>query len=405
MTVNYKIIKAKKEYIRKIIDNNVIDRLTTAKLLGLPFKEIDIEKDKQWNMKKINAELLQAIESGESIGKMSERLMRVTDMNKSASIRNARTMTTAFENLGRLDGMKKMQDNGTTLQKEWLATLDDKTRDSHAELNGQKADINEPFHSSLGDIMYPGDPSAEPGNVYNCRCTLTYEIEGFEPSENYEVYVYGDGEENRIHYIDERKRVTEIKTVNGETIKFFNELEYGGLDNNIPREAREKLEKFEYKYLTKGGGVEHEMSMTNIVSNFETGEKTLESLFAKGNKTSVEHISGDIVTHIHPREQGVLGGTFSASDLRGFLQDEGDTIRAVAKEGTYSISRKKDFKSYDFEMNIVQEVERLNNDFMKQYGNQATKELVNNHLIKLHNFLLKNQDKYGYFYTLERRNI
>lgn len=182
MTVNYKIIKAKKEYIRKIIDNNVIDRLTTAKLLGLPFKEIDIEKDKQWNMKKINAELLQAIESGDSIGKMSERLMRVTDMNKSAAIRNARTMTTAFENLGRLDGMKKMQDNGTTLQKEWLATLDDKTRDSHAELNGQKADINEPFHSSLGDIMYPGDPSAEPSNFYNCRCTLTYDIQKFEPT-------------------------------------------------------------------------------------------------------------------------------------------------------------------------------------------------------------------------------
>lgn len=182
MTVSYKIIKAKKEYIRKIIDNNVIDRLTTAKLLGLPFKEIDIEKDKQWNMKKINAELLQAIESGESIGKMSERLMRVTDMNKAAAIRNARTMTTAFENLGRLDGMKKMQENGTTLQKEWLATLDDKTRDSHAELNGQKADINEPFHSSLGDIMYPGDPSAEPSNFYNCRCTLVYDIQKFEPT-------------------------------------------------------------------------------------------------------------------------------------------------------------------------------------------------------------------------------
>ena len=182
MTVNYKIIKAKKEYIRKIIDNNVIDRLTTAKLLGLPFKEIDIEKDKQWNMKKINAELLQAIESGDSIGKMSERLVRVTDMNKSASIRNARTMTTAFENLGRLDGMKKMQDNGIALQKEWLATMDDKTRDSHAELNGQKADINEPFHSSLGDIMYPGDPSAEPSNFYNCRCTLTYDIQKFDPT-------------------------------------------------------------------------------------------------------------------------------------------------------------------------------------------------------------------------------
>lgn len=180
MKINYKIIKAQKKYIRKIIDNNVINRLTTAKLLDLPFKEIDIEKDKKWNAKKINAELLQAIENGESISKMSERLMKVTDMDKTAAIRNARTMTTAFENLGRLDGMKKMQDNGIALQKEWLATMDDKTRDSHAELNGQKANIDEPFHSSLGDIMCPGDPNAEPSNYYNCRCTLLYDIQGFE---------------------------------------------------------------------------------------------------------------------------------------------------------------------------------------------------------------------------------
>lgn len=182
MKISYKIIKAQKEYIHRIIDDNVIKRLTTAKLLDLPFKEIDIEKDKKWNAKKINAELLQAIENGESLSKMSERLMKVTDMDKTAAIRNARTMTTAFENLGRLDGMKKMQDNGIALQKEWLATMDDKTRDSHAELNGQKANINEPFHSSLGDIMYPGDPNAEPSNYYNCRCTLTYDIQKFEPT-------------------------------------------------------------------------------------------------------------------------------------------------------------------------------------------------------------------------------
>lgn len=180
MKINYKIIKAQKEYIHRIIDDNVIKRLTTAKLLDLPFKEIDIEKDKKWNAKKINAELLQAIENGESISKMSERLMKVTDMDKTAAIRNARTMTTAFENLGRLDGMKKMQDNGIALQKEWLATMDDKTRDSHAELNGQKANIDEPFHSSLGDIMFPGDPNAEPSNYYNCRCILLYDIQGFE---------------------------------------------------------------------------------------------------------------------------------------------------------------------------------------------------------------------------------
>ena len=149
----------------------------------MPFKDIDVPEDKKWNAKKINAELLQSIENGESFKKMSERLQRVTDMDKNSTIRNARTMTTSFENLGRLDGMKKMQENGVILKKKWLATNDSKTRDAHAQLNGVVAEVDEPFRNDLGEIMYPGDPNAEESaNIWNCRCTLIYEIEGFEPS-------------------------------------------------------------------------------------------------------------------------------------------------------------------------------------------------------------------------------
>lgn len=182
LNINYKLTRGDKQYIRKVVDENTIKRLTTAKLLDLPYKEVDIEKDKLWNSKKINAELLQSIEQGESFDKMADRLQRVTDMNKVSAIRNARTMTTSFENLGRLDGMREMRENGVIVKKQWLATNDDKTRDAHAELDGQTAEIDEPFTNMLGEIMYPGDPSAEPGNTYNCRCTLTYEIEGFEPT-------------------------------------------------------------------------------------------------------------------------------------------------------------------------------------------------------------------------------
>lgn len=180
LKINYKLTRGDKQYIRKVVDENTIKRLTTAKLLDLPYKEIDIEKDKLWNSKKINAELLQSIEQGESFDKMADRLHRVTTMNEVSAIRNARTMTTSFENLGRLDGMREMRENGVIVKKQWLATNDDRTRDAHGELDGQTAEIDEPFINMLGEIMYPGDPSAEPGNVYNCRCTLTYEIEGFE---------------------------------------------------------------------------------------------------------------------------------------------------------------------------------------------------------------------------------
>lgn len=179
MKINY---KTSRNTIKKIVDENTIKKITTAKLLDLPFKKLNPEEDKKWNARKINAELLQAIEQGEDIKTMSERFLKIKDMNEVSAMRNARTMTTSFENLGRLDGMKKMKENGTILKKKWLATNDSKTRDAHAQLNGTVAEVDEPFRNDLGEIMYPGDPSASAANIYNCRCTLTYEIEGFEPT-------------------------------------------------------------------------------------------------------------------------------------------------------------------------------------------------------------------------------
>lgn len=57
--------------------------------------------------------------------------------------------------------------------------MDNRTRDWHAELDGQLKDIDEPFINSMGEIMYPGDLNADPANRYNCRCTLGSKILGF----------------------------------------------------------------------------------------------------------------------------------------------------------------------------------------------------------------------------------
>jgi hypothetical protein len=58
----------------------------------------------------------------------------------------------------------------------WLANIDNKTRDSHRALHKKRVGLNEAFKSSLGDIMYPGDPLASPDNVINCRCTIFHRI-------------------------------------------------------------------------------------------------------------------------------------------------------------------------------------------------------------------------------------
>ena len=63
---------------------------------------------------------------------------------------------------------------GIKVKKQWVATLDNRTRHSHRALDGQIVDYNKPFISSLGSkMMYPADKSgAKAGDLYNCRCTM-----------------------------------------------------------------------------------------------------------------------------------------------------------------------------------------------------------------------------------------
>lgn len=56
--------------------------------------------------------------------------------------------------------------------KEWVAVMDDRTRSSHAEAHGQKVPLDQPFIVGGWSMMYPGDSTAPPEEVYNCRCVL-----------------------------------------------------------------------------------------------------------------------------------------------------------------------------------------------------------------------------------------
>ena len=100
--------------------------------------------------------------------------------NRNAAIRNARTYTTAAENKGRVDSYERAEEMGIKLKKKWMATLDDRTRVEHRHLDGMTVAPDEDFEVDGYRIAYPGDPSAEPEMIYNCRCTLVSEIEGIK---------------------------------------------------------------------------------------------------------------------------------------------------------------------------------------------------------------------------------
>lgn len=166
----------------ELVDAETVRILATEHPNLLPKKKLDIPKDQRWNRKKMQAEILQGILLGEDIPTISRRLRTVTGMNEASAIRNARTMVTSAENRGRLDGMRRTSEMGIVQKKTWMSSdQPGRTRDWHmpGAFRALTVDIEEPFENELGKIMYPGDPAAAPANVYNCRCTLVTEIEGF----------------------------------------------------------------------------------------------------------------------------------------------------------------------------------------------------------------------------------
>ena len=158
-----------------IYDADTVARLVKEEPELLPRKKLSKGKDQAWNQKKIAGAVTQGIIQGESIDDIARRIARdTTQQNSNAMIRYARTATTSAQNAGRMKTMHRAQGLGINVRKQWLATLDGRTRDSHRNLDGQVKDIDDPFDSDYGKIMFPGDPSAHPGDVYNCRCTLVY---------------------------------------------------------------------------------------------------------------------------------------------------------------------------------------------------------------------------------------
>lgn len=143
-------------------------------------KRIAENKDFRWNRQKITSAVTQGVLQGDSIPNIANRLESVATMNHKDAIKYARTMATGAENAGRLDSYRRAERMGIKTKKVWIASLDGRTRGWHRELDGVSVPNEEYFVNEYGEILYPGDPGAEPANVYNCRCTMICEIEGYE---------------------------------------------------------------------------------------------------------------------------------------------------------------------------------------------------------------------------------
>lgn len=109
---------------------------------------------------------------GLSIDKIMQNIMREFNKPRNSALVTARTESTRVENGSRLLGYESADAVGVKVYKEWYATHDSRTRESHAfhtGIGGEVRELDEPF-SNGG--MYPCDPNLPPEESCNCRCVI-----------------------------------------------------------------------------------------------------------------------------------------------------------------------------------------------------------------------------------------
>lgn len=185
-----------------LYDKSTVERLMRddPQMLPPPGKKVSERikagEDVLWNNQQIQSVMMQSLLQGEPIPKIANRLAKsVGDSNKVGAIRNARTMTTGAENAGRVDSYKRADEMGIKIKQMWIATIDERTRQSHRELDGQSVEPGETFSNGC---EYPGDPKGAPEEVYNCRCTLVAKFPGIS-------YTFAERGTNKEEYLEWKK--------------------------------------------------------------------------------------------------------------------------------------------------------------------------------------------------------
>lgn len=132
-------------------------------------------EDVSYLKKSIRAELSRGIANGLTWTEMAAHIAHGMNspfhkaMNK--AMRISRTEGHRIQNRAQMDMLNKAKENGADVVKQWISTLDDRTRESHKVLDGQIREIEDYFEVNGHKAKYPGGFGVASEDIH-CRCCM-----------------------------------------------------------------------------------------------------------------------------------------------------------------------------------------------------------------------------------------
>lgn len=119
--------------------------------------------------KSVRNEITRGISSGMVYSDIARNIAGATaiPLNRAKTI--VRTEGHRIQEASRHDACIAAKAKGAEIVRQWEAKLDNKTRLTHRQLDGQIVEVDQPFTVNGKEAMYPGD-FGDPAEDCNCRC-------------------------------------------------------------------------------------------------------------------------------------------------------------------------------------------------------------------------------------------
>jgi SPP1 gp7 family putative phage head morphogenesis protein len=160
INVSQQSVDKVEKVVKQVLTSNVAGK-TLTKRINRNNKNIISE------VKRIIKKMTKA---GKSIPDMAKKLKEKFDIDKNKALRIAWTESHRIKEESTYRGYEEMKEVGIEFDRQWISTLDVKTRDKHRTLDGQIADKEGWFHCGDHRTKFPGGFGVASLDI-RCRCT------------------------------------------------------------------------------------------------------------------------------------------------------------------------------------------------------------------------------------------
>lgn len=232
----------------------------------------------------IRSEISSGIGAGRSYSQIARQLAERMSVGYSKTARIIRTEAHRISQEATLDAQYKAKEQGAEVVKQWDSTLDRRTRSTHAQLDGQIREIEEPFQYGGHEAMHPSGFGVAALDI-NCRCVIVQRAKWALDEEELKAL------EERAKYfgLDKAKDFEEYKKKYIESLDEMKEMEDNDSDLvELNKQLGEKQKRI--KEFTKNPKLLKEKKEEFDQLLKETGElqKKVWELQAKGVETKEE---------------------------------------------------------------------------------------------------------------------